>query len=409
MASWVNQLGSELRGKQQRSALRTRVSSSSPCGANIKIKDRVYANFSSNDYLGLADHPALKKAAIDAIDKYGVGAGASPLVTGYNVEYEQLEEALAEFTQREAAIVFGSGFKANNAVLETLLGKNDCLYQDKLNHASLIDGGRYCGAKMQRYRHVDTAHLETLLLKNQPKDAESRRQLIVSDSVFSMDGDIAPVKSLAALSKKYDAALMLDDAHGFGVLGEKGAGIVEHVNLSQKELPVLMATLGKAFGVSGAFVAGSRELVDTLVDGARNYIYSTAMPPALAAAARASLKIVQEEPQRREHLRALIAHFKKRAHGMGFSLAPSDTAIQILVVGENALALKISEDLRERGYWITAIRPPTVPPKTARLRITLSAAHTIEQVDGMLAALEDVVKRLAIDPATLGEGDDVSD
>lgn len=418
MTNWLDELDAALDERRQHSALRKRVISADACGSSITVEGKTYHNFSSNDYLGLANHSAVKTAAVDAINRFGVGAGASHLVTGHHSEHHKLEQELAAFVGREAAIVFESGFKANNAILETLLGKGDAVYQDKLNHASLIDGGLHSGAKLWRYPHADIEQLTRQLDKtsqeqaglelggqeqNSQEHSKKSRRMIVSDSVFSMDGDIAPVAELAALAREHSAVLMLDDAHGFGVLGSSGAGIVDHAALSQEQLPILMATLGKALGVSGAFIAGSQKLIDTMVNGARSYIYSTAMPPAMASAARAALRVVQQEPQRREYLQDIIRHFQNGLQAQGFSVSRSPTAIQVLVVVENELALRLSQMLREKGFWVTAIRPPTVPPKTARLRITLSASHSKQQLDGLLQAIEDSFKQLSIDPSNIVE------
>ena len=401
MTNWLDELDATLEERRKQNALRERIVSTKACGSSITVEGKVYHNFSSNDYLGLASHSAVKAAAVDAVNSFGVGAGASHLVTGHHSEHNKLEQELAAFVGREAAIVFESGFKANNAILETLLSKGDVLYQDKLNHASLIDGGLHSGAKMWRYPHADMCQLVRQLEKTNKEHAGVSRRMIVSDSVFSMDGDIAPVAELAELARKHSAVLMLDDAHGFGVLGGSGAGIVDYAGLSQDQLPILMATLGKALGVSGAFIAGSQKLIDTLVNSARSYIYSTAMPPAMASAARAALRVLQQEPQRREYLQEIIQYFQNGLQAQGFAVARLPTAIQVLVVNENELALRLSQMLRENGFWVAAIRPPTVPPKTARLRITLSASHSKQQVDGLLQAIEDSFKQLSIDPKSV--------
>jgi len=372
-------------------------------GAQILVDGKTYHDFSSNDYLGLAAHPKVKQAAIQSIEQYGVGAGASPLVTGYHPEHQRLEQALAAFTDCEAALLVGSGFKANTAVLQALLKKGDVIYQDKLNHASLVDGGLASAATLQRYPHANMDALERLLVKDSSESSslnDNSLRLIVSDSVFSMDGDVAPVHTLLSLAKQYHCLLMLDDAHGFGVLGETGAGIVEQINskqmgLKQKKPLILMATLGKALGVGGAFIAGSQALIDGLVNSARSYIYSTAMPPAMASAAMAALSLVQSEPQRRQRLIELQQRFEQGAKSLGFELR-GGLAIQALIVKENEMALALSNILREEGYWVAAIRPPTVPPNTARLRITLSALHTNEQIDGLLNVLEQAGKKLGL-------------
>ncbi|NNC54370.1 MAG: 8-amino-7-oxononanoate synthase, partial [Pseudomonadales bacterium] len=353
--------------------------------ASIDVDGQTLHNFSSNDYLGLANHPGVIEAFRDAASRYGVGAGASHLVCGHSALHEQLECALAEFTGRDRALLFSSGYMANMAVLKTLAGSGDSIFQDKLNHASLIDGGLASGAAHFRYRHNDLAHLASMLprrRKGQP--------IIATDTVFSMDGDCAQLAELAAYAQQQDAVLVADDAHGFGVLGANGAGLAEQACLDQQALPVLIATFGKALGVHGAFVAGSEAVIETLLQRARQYIYTTAMPPASAAAVLAALSISAAEPQRRAHLRTLVQHFKRGCQSLALPLMfpeGEDTPIQPLLVGDNQAALDISGEVRKRQILAVAIRPPTVPPGTARLRISFSAAHSIEQVDHLLDAL----------------------
>jgi 8-amino-7-oxononanoate synthase len=346
----------------------------------------VLHNFASNDYLGHANHPALKKALQQGAERWGVGSGASHLVTGHSRPHQALEEALAARCGVEAALVFASGFAANTAILAALLGPRDAVLQDKLNHASLIDGGLHSGAKVSRYAHADMTALQQRL------DQEPERfTLIVSDGVFSMDGDLAPLPELLRLASGEQRALMIDDAHGFGVLGQSGLGTPEHFSIAHREIPIYMATFGKALGSVGAFVAGSRDLIDYLVQFARPYIYSTALPPALCEATLASLALLDTERWRREKLRDNIRQFRALADRAGLPLMPSETAIQPLIVGASETATALSTALRERGFWVTAIRPPTVPPNTARLRITLSAEH--EQ--GAIAALVQTLAELS--------------
>jgi 8-amino-7-oxononanoate synthase len=290
------------------------------------------------------------------------------------------------FTGRDRALLFSTGYMANLAVISSLLGKKDFIFEDKLNHASLLDGGLLSGARFQRFLHNDINSLEEKLNR-----AGEGRKLIVVDSVFSMDGDLAPLPQLAVLAKKHQAWLMADDAHGIGVLGKNGAGCAEHFGLSQQDLPILMGTMGKALGSFGAFVAGSEELIETLIQFARPYIYTTALPPAVAAATLASLKIIEQDTGRRAHLAELIARFKQGAGSLGLPLMDSETAIQPLLIGDSERALLMSEQLTARGFMIGAIRPPTVPRNTARLRITLSAAHTQQQVQQLLDALGEVM------------------
>jgi len=351
-------------------------------GPLVTVNGCEYLNFCSNDYLGLAAHPKVVERFREAAKRYGVGSGASHLVCGHSAPHHELEEALADFTGRPRALLFSSGYAANTGVLTTLLQRGDTVFEDRLNHASLLDGGLHSAATFKRFPHNDTSAL-------QPKLHQARgRALVVVDGVFSMDGDVAPLPALAELCAQEDAWLMVDDAHGFGVLGERGVGSTEAAGLSVNEVPILMATLGKALGTAGAFVAGSQLLVENLVQYARNYIYTTAMPPAVAAASLESLSLLREEAWRREHLRSLIQRFRSGAQAIGLPLASSRSAIQPLMVGEADVAMGLSEKLRQRGILIGAIRPPTVPAGTSRLRITLSAAHSEGQIDQLLSQLD---------------------
>lgn len=345
-----------------------------------------YLNFCSNDYLGLASHPEIIKRFQDAANHYGVGSGASHLVIGHHQEHHLLEEELAEFLGVERALVFGSGYAANVGVLNTLLQKDDAVFEDKLNHASLLDGGLFSGANFQRYLHNDIDSLAKKISKSTAKE-----KLIVSDAVFSMDGDSANIAGLVSQAQQNKAWLMLDDAHGFGVLGEKGKGSVNFQNIAQKNIDIYMATFGKALGTGGAFVAGSELLIETLIQFCRHYIYTTAMPPALAAATRQSLKIIQTETWRQENLQARIQQFKQGLANLNYfdqhEQLQSDTAIQPIVLGSAEQALHWSEQLTALGFIISAIRPPTVPANTSRLRITLSANHSEQDVNALLVAL----------------------
>ena len=354
----------------------------SPQGVEVIVDGKKYLNFCSNDYLGLANHPAIISAFKQAADNFGVGSGASHLVCGHTKLHHELEEKIAEFTQRPRALLFSTGYMANLGVITAMLDKNDFIFEDKLNHASLLDAGLLSGARFQRFLHNDIDNLRTRLER-----AEGGRKLICVDGVFSMDGDLAPLTELAALARQHDAWLMVDDAHGFGVLGENGGGCAEYFNLDQNQLPILMGTLGKACGSFGAFVAGSETLIETLIQFARTYIYTTALPAAVAAATLQSLNIIREESWRREHLQKLIARFRGGAQQLDLPLMNSASAIQPLLIGDAAHALALSEKLAARGFWISAIRPPTVSAGTARLRITLSAAHSEAQVDQLLDAL----------------------
>ena len=366
----------------------------SPQGVNVNVDGRLLLAFCSNDYLGLANHHDVKHAAVDAINAAGVGSGASHLVIGHHREHELLEEELAEFTQRDRALVFSSGYMANLAIVSTLVDKSDIVLEDKLNHASLIDGGLLSGARFQRYLHNDSASLERYLQRFHQQEQRlpeenyiQRKQLVVTDGVFSMDGDVANLSELSVLCQQHDACLMVDDAHGLGVIGPEGRGSVADVGLGQEDVPVLVGTFGKAFGTSGAFVAGSNELIEYMIQMARPYIYTTAMPPSIAAATRASLKLVQQADDKRAHLKQLIYHFRQGASQLGFELMPSYTAIQPIMIGDSHKAMALSQYLEGEGLLVTAIRPPTVPDKTARLRVTLSASHSFEDLDELLDAL----------------------
>ncbi|MCG5499756.1 8-amino-7-oxononanoate synthase [Ectothiorhodospira lacustris] len=347
------------------------------------IDGRPVLAFCSNDYLGLANHPAVIAAFKAGADRYGVGAGAAHLVNGHTRAHDQLEEELAAFTGRDRALLFSTGYMANLGVAQALLCRGDRLLQDRLNHASLIDAARISEARLQRYRHAD-AHDLARLLAHDPE----RETLVSTDGVFSMDGDIAPLPALADLCAQAGAWFMVDDAHGLGVLGATGAGTLEHQGLDQARVPILMGTLGKGLGTAGAFVAGSEDLIETLIQAARTYIFTTAMPPAVAEAARTALHLVHAEPERREHLRRLVQRFRAGAAELGLALMDSDTPIQPLLVGDAATAVALSEGLLARGLLVPAIRPPTVPSGTSRLRVTLSAAHTPAHVDLLLETLK---------------------
>ena len=354
----------------------------SPQQPHMVVDGKLMLTFCSNDYLGLANHPAVIRAFQQAANEYGVGSGAAHLVNGHSRPHQALEEALAAFTGRERALLFSTGYMANLGVANALLERHDTLYQDRLNHASLLDAGLLSGAKMVRYPHNDMTHLQSRLAVQ-----TSGQKMILTDGVFSMDGDVAPMRELAALAQQHDAWLMVDDAHGFGVLGENGAGLLEAEHLNSTDVPILMATLGKALGTAGAFVAGSHDLIEYLIQTARTWIFTTAQPPAVAAATLASLQIVQHEPERRAHLRALIRQFREGAMQLGLPLMDSATAIQPILIGSSAQAVALSRQLEAQGIWVAAIRPPTVPQHTARLRVTLSAAHTVSDVERLLAAL----------------------
>ncbi|GAB5605291.1 8-amino-7-oxononanoate synthase [Sideroxyarcus sp. TK5] len=361
--------------------LRQRRTLQTPQSPHIIVDGKPYLAFSSNDYLGLANHPQLIQALQQGAATWGVGAGAAHLVNGHFTPHHELEQSLAAFVGKPAALLFSTGFMANLGVVQALVGKDDTVYADKLNHASLNDAMLLSRASMQRYRHGDMSHLESLLAKQ-----HGGRKLVVTDAVFSMDGDIAPLPELLALCEKHDAWLLVDDAHGFGVLGQQGRGSLSHSGLDSPRI-ILMGTLGKAAGVSGAFVAAEQVVVDSLVNNAHSYVYTTASPPALAVALLESLTLIEQGDAMRAHLQRLIAKLRAGLSDLPWQLMPSDTAIQPLLVGDNKQALTLSEGLRARGIWVAAIRPPTVPQRTARLRITLSAAHTESDVQRLIEAL----------------------
>lgn len=375
-----------LQERQSQSRYRRRRCVASPQGREIDVDGRRVLQFCSNDYLGLANHPAVIDAMQQAAGRMGVGAGASHLVCGHSELHHRLEERLAEVTGRDRALLFSTGYMANLGTISALLGKGDHILEDRVNHASLLDAGLLSGARFQRFQHNNLEDLDRRL----GKLPESGQRLVVVDAVYSMDGDQAPLAELAALSARHQAWLMADDAHGFGVLGERGGGSAQETGLDQQQLPVLMGTLGKAIGSFGAFVAGSETLIESLIQFARPYIYTTAMPPAVAAATLAALGLLETEAWRRQHLNALISRFRAGAQALNLPLMASTTAIQPLLVGDEAQALAISAALEERGVLISAIRPPTVPQGTSRLRITLSAAHRDADVDALLAVLSEV-------------------
>ncbi len=360
----------------------------SPQGPEVVVDGQRLLNFCSNDYLGLANHPEVIRAMQDGVAKWGVGGGASHLVIGHSGPHHELEEALAEFTGRPRALLFSTGYMANLAAVTALVGQGDTVLEDRLNHASLLDAGLLSGARFSRYLHNDAESLGKRLGK-----AEGST-LVVTDGVFSMDGDLAELPALCAQARRHGAWMMVDDAHGFGALGASGAGVVEHFGLELDDVPVLVGTLGKAFGTAGAFVAGSDELIETLIQFARPYIYTTSQPPAVACATLKSMELLRSEGWRREHLQRLVARLREGAAQIGLTLMDSPTPIQPVLIGDSARALRLSALLRERGILVGAIRPPTVPAGSARLRITLSAAHSEAQLERLLQALADSWRQL---------------
>jgi 8-amino-7-oxononanoate synthase len=409
--------------------LRQRRMLQSPQAPHIIVDGKSYLSFCSNDYLGLANHPRLISALQQGAQQHGVGAGAAHLVSGHGATHHQLEHELAAFVGKPAALLFSTGYMANLGVVQALVGRGDTVLADKLNHASLNDAMQLSRATVKRYRHNDMAHLAQLL-----EQTGSGRKLVITDAVFSMDGDLAPLPELVALCERYDAWLLIDDAHGFGVLGEQGRGSLSHFGLDRGsgnpserdetqgaaqratrhtttvgeeqastrhgrspaqpgfERIIYMATLGKAAGVFGAFVATEQVVIDTLVNHARSYVYTTATPPALASALLESLRQIENGDGLRGHLQRMIAQLRSGLRGLPWSVMPSATAIQPLLVGSNQSASNLSDRLRESGIWVAAIRPPTVPPGTARLRITLSAAHRAEDVTRLIETLHELAR-----------------
>ncbi len=364
---------------------RTRRVLESPQGVEVRVGTETLLSFCSNDYLGLANDARVIAAFRSGAERYGVGSGASHLVTGHGVAHHALEEELAAFVGAERALLFSTGYMANLGVVSALLDRHGTVFEDKLNHASLIDAARLSGAQVKRYAHGDLARLEALLIAAE-REGEERR-LMLTDGVFSMDGDVADVARLVTLAQQHAAWLLVDDAHGLGVLGTHGRGTLEHFGLRPQAPLILLGTLGKAFGTFGAFVAGDEDLVEYLIQRARPYIYTTALPPAVAEATRASLRIVQEEGWRREVLNARIAQFRSGAAQLGLTLLDSPTPIQALILGEAQAAMAASDALRARGILVPAIRPPTVPAGSARLRVTFSAQHSAQHVERLLEAL----------------------
>lgn len=381
--STVNNFESDLRSIKTRGLFRSLQEVQGPQGPLVRIGGRELVNFCSNDYLGLANDRRLITTMQQAVERYGVGSGASPLVCGHSEAHYLLEQRVAEVTGRERALVFSSGYLANLAVVTALgPGRNGIVIEDRLSHASLIDGAILSRAKLARFRHRDCASLEQRL------SADTAPKLVLTDSVFSMDGDIAPLPAIAAGCKKQHALLAVDDAHGFGVLGDHGMGALSLFGLQQADVPILILTFGKAIGVAGACVAGPAHIIEMLVQRARPYIYSTAMPSALAATVTASIDIIKAADDRRAHLANLIDIFRRGVAQLSLPVRASETPIQPLIVGSNAEALCISDELSMRGFLVAAIRPPTVPANSSRLRITLTAAHSEAQVRQLLDALQ---------------------
>ena len=357
-----------------------------PQGTLINLDGRNICNFCSNDYLGFANHPVLKEAVKQGVDKYGVGSGASQLICGYSAAHSMLEEKLTEFTGRQRAILFSTGYMANLALVNTLLDKTGVVFADRLNHASLLDAALIAQTRIKRFKHIDSASLRTLLEKAGPC-----QKLVMTDTVFSMDGDIAPLPEYISVCREAGALLMVDDAHGFGVFGNSGGGILEEYNLGADQVPLLMATFGKALGTFGSFLAGDDELLEIFVQRARTLLYTTAPPPALAYATVRALDLLKQEYWRREKLQHLVSQFITGAKQLMLPVKHSISPIQALIVGDEEIAIDISNRLLQKGIYISPIRPPTVPKGTSRLRITLTADHTEAQVDQLLETLDELL------------------
>jgi 8-amino-7-oxononanoate synthase len=382
---WKDALAEEHRERRERALWRTRQQLNSPQSVEVIRGSNRFLNFCSNDYLGLANHPRLKEAAVTASKTWGAGSGASHLVCGHQASHHRLEDELADFVGAQSALLFSTGYMANLAIPQSFLSRNDLLVQDKLNHASLIDSASLCRATFKRYRHNDINHLQKTL-----NTEKYRRTLISVDAVFSMDGDQAPITQLSDIAEENQAVLLIDDAHGFGVLGEQGRGSYSANRLIPNGPRLMLGTLGKALGSFGAFVAGDRVYIDHLKQFARTYTYTTALPPAVAEASRTALSILQDEPWRQEQLHQNIEYFRKCVADIGLELMSSQTPIQPLVLGDEKNALAASQILENMGIWVSAIRPPTVPADTARLRITLTAEHKREHIDQLLEGLQQI-------------------
>ena len=386
MKNWG--LSTDLDQRQESGLFRKRQTIESPQGTHVTVNGEPLLAFCSNDYLGLANHPKMIEACIEGLNQYGTGAGASHLVSGHFEPHHNLELALAKYTDRERALVFTSGYQANLGIITSFLDRRDQIFQDRLNHASLLDAGLLSGAKFRRYPHKDYNTLRNLLEK-----ASGRRIIVATDGVFSMDGDVALLPELAELCQQYNACLMIDDAHGFGVLGQHGAGSIEHFKMESHAIPLLMGTLSKSLGLTGAFVAGDGELIETILQKARSYIYTTALPPAYAFAALTALKLMRNSDIR-DTLFTNIQHFKKGAKELQLNILPSNTAIQPLVLGSCQNALLWAKRLRSEGILVPAIRHPTVPNGSARLRITLSATHSKSDINRLLSVLNQLQQSL---------------
>ena len=391
---WRESLALEQKQRKDNHLWRSRELLDSAQSVEVERHGKRYLNFCSNDYLGLANHPKLAEASQQASLHWGAGTGASHLVCGHQQPHHQLEQELADFVGAEKAILFSTGYMANLAVPQSLLRRGDLLLQDKLNHASLIDAARLCRADFKRYRHNNVEHAGQLISSNDFSD-KTKRRLITTDSVFSMDGDIAPIDKLDQLAKESESVLLIDDAHGFGVLGQ-GKGSYAHFGLKPERHRLMLGTLGKALGSFGAFIAGDAIYIDQIIQQGRTYTYTTALPASVAEATRCALAEVKADSSLRDQLFESIDYLRSGIHEIGLDLMPSGTPIQPILLGDEATALEASRILQEQGIWVSAIRPPTVPKGSARLRITLSARHSRAHLDALLNALSDVKAQLKL-------------
>lgn len=376
-------LAEEINQRKTSGLYRERKIINSAQGVQIEIEGQQYLNFSSNDYLGFANNEELKVCMIAAIDKYGIGAASSQLIVGHLTPHKLLEEKLSQFLNRDAALIFPTGYQANLAIASVLIDSNTVVLQDKLNHASLIDSALLSKGKLVRYRHNDVENLKTLL-----EHYKKNNLVVMTDGVFSMDGDYALLREIAELTKTYNALLIVDDAHGLGVLGKRGAGLLEELNLDQQQVPIIIGTFGKSFGASGAFVSGSKLHIEAFIQKARTYIYTTALLPSIAATMTRAIDLVLEGDNLRKNINDLVLHYKKQTAGSGLNIGESMSHIQPLIIGKATQALAASKELYENKILVTAIRPPTVPKNTSRLRISITAKHTKDQIDLLVASLK---------------------
>ena len=379
----LEEIHAQLKQLGESQSLRTRRTLNGPQGVQVTLDDSDYLSFCSNDYLGLANDPRIITAATEALQQYGVGSGASQMISGYSAQHASFEKELASFLGVERVLLFSSGYLANLGVVSALSTRHSTIFSDRLNHASLIDAAKLSGAKHQRYQHRDHQGLNHLLQKN-----NGTNKLILSDGVFSMEGSIAPLAELIALKKEHHALLLIDDAHGLGVLGAKGVGSTEQLQVDPEDIDVLIGTFGKAFGSSGAFVAGKHDLLEYIMQKARSLIYTTAPPAALIAACAKSLNIIQNEPARRARLQHNIAYYREQIKRLQQPSLDSISAIQSIVLGDNDSVIRLSQQLAAEGILVLPIRPPTVPANSARLRITLSSEHSKADIDRLISALQ---------------------